>query len=259
MVTDTNSAELIKHASNSFLAMKISFVNMVADLCEAAGADISQVAEGVGLDPRIGSSFLQPGIGFGGFCFPKDLQAFVRIAEKFGCDFNLLKEVERINQNRVAKFVETIRKELWVLRGKKICVWGLAFKPNTDDIRFAPAISIIRKLQAEGAHIRAYDPQAMDKAKKEIPQVSYCQDVYEAAEGADVVVLLTEWEEFRKVDWSRLYDLMERPLIVDGRNTLAPKEITSHNFHYVGIGGVARAPEGAPSFIPDPTAAAVCR
>jgi len=259
MVTDTNSAELIKHASNSFLAMKISFVNMVADLCEAAGANISQVAEGVGLDPRIGSSFLQPGIGFGGFCFPKDLQAFVRIAEKFGCDFNLLKEVERINQNRVAKVVEIIRKELWVLRGKRICVWGLAFKPNTDDVRFAPAISIIRKLQAEGAHIRAYDPQAMDKAKKEIPQVSYCQDLYEAATGADVVVLLTEWEEFNNVNWSRLYGLVGRALIVDGRNTLAPKEITSHNFHYVGIGGVTRAPEGAPSFVSDPAATAVCR
>jgi UDPglucose 6-dehydrogenase len=251
IVTDTNSAELIKHASNSFLAMKISFVNMVADLCEAAGADINQVAHGIGLDPRIGPSFLQPGIGFGGFCFPKDLQAFVRIAEKFGCDFSLLKEVERINQDRVEKFVETIKKELWVLRGKTICVWGLAFKPNTDDVRFAPAISIIRKLQAEGAQIRAYDPQAMDKAKKELPQVSYCKDVYEAADGADVVVLLTEWKEFRNVDWSRLYSLMERPLIVDGRNALTPKEITSHNFQYVGIGGVAGVPEGVPSFVPN--------
>ena len=257
IVTDTNSAELIKHASNSFLATKISFINMVADLCEAAEADVNKVAEGIGLDPRIGSSFLRPGIGFGGFCFPKDLQAFVRIAEKFGCDFSLLKEVERINQNRVEKFVEKIRKELWVLRGKKICVWGLAFKPNTDDIRFAPSIAIIRRLQAEGAHIRAYDPQGLDKAKKEIPQVTYCQDVYEAAEGADVVVLLTEWEEFRRVDWSRLYGLMERPLIIDGRNTLSPEEIASHNFQYVGIGGVACMPKGTPSFVPDPAAEAV--
>jgi len=255
VVTDTNSAELIKHASNSFLAMKISFVNMVADLCEAAGADISQVAEGIGLDPRIGSSFLQPGIGFGGFCFPKDLQAFVRIAEKFGCDFSLLKEVERINQNRVETFVDKIRKELWVLRGKSICVWGLAFKPNTDDVRFAPAISIIRRLQAEGAHIRAYDPQAMEKARKELPQVAYCRDMYEAAERADVVILLTEWEEFRRVEWSRLYALMERALIIDGRNTLTPEEVTSHNFQYVGIGGIARMPELASSFVPDPAAA----
>jgi UDPglucose 6-dehydrogenase len=251
IVTDTNSAELIKHASNSFLAMKISFVNMVADLCEAAGADIGMVAKGMGLDPRIGSSFLQPGIGFGGFCFPKDLQAFVRIAEKFGCDFSLLKEVERINQNRVEKFVETIRKELWVVRGKRVCVWGLAFKPNTDDIRFAPAISIIRRLQSEGAHIRAYDPQAMDKAKSELPEVSYCHDVYEAAEGADVVLLLTEWEEFRNVDWSRLYGVVERALIIDGRNALSCKEPMSCNFQYVGIGGVTRMLDGAQSFVPD--------
>lgn len=255
VVTDTNSAELIKHASNSFLAMKISFVNMVADLCEAAGADINQVAEGIGLDPRIGSSFLRPGIGFGGFCFPKDLQAFVRIAEKFGCDFSLLREVERINQSRVEKFVEKIRRELWVLRGKRICVWGLSFKPDTDDVRFAPAISIIRLLQAEGAQIRAYDPQATEKARKEIPQVTYCRDMYEAAEGADVVVLLTEWEEFRRVDWSRLYALMERALIVDGRNTLPPEEVTSHNFQYVGIGGIARMPECTPPFVPDPVSA----
>ncbi len=243
LVTDTNSSELIKHASNSFLAMKISFINMVSDLCEAAGADISKVAEGIGLDPRIGSSFLQPGIGFGGFCFPKDLQAFVRIAEKFGCDFTLLKEVERINQNRVELLVEKIKKELWVLRGKKICVWGLAFKPNTDDIRFAPALSIIRRLQAEGANIQAYDPEAMDKARKEISEVSYCQDVYEAAHGADAIVLLTEWEEFRKVDWNRLSTLVERSLVVDGRNTLSREEVTSHGFHYVGIGGVSGAPQ----------------
>jgi UDPglucose 6-dehydrogenase len=257
VVTDTNSAELIKHASNSFLAMKISFINMVSDLCEAAGADITKVAEGIGLDPRIGSSFLKPGIGFGGFCFPKDLQAFVRIAEKFGCDFSLLKEVERVNNNRAEKFVEKIRKELWVLRGKTICVWGLAFKPDTDDVRFAPAISIVRRLQAEGAHVRAYDPQAMEKAKKEIPQVTYCRDVYEAAEGADVVVLLTEWEEFRKVDWSRLYVLVERALIVDGRNALSPEEITSHNFQYVGIGGVVHMPEDAPSCLPNPAITAM--
>lgn len=255
LVTDTNSAELIKHASNSFLAMKISFVNMVADLCEAAGADINQVAEGIGLDARIGSSFLKPGIGFGGFCFPKDLQAFVRIAEKFGCDFSLLREVERINQTRIEKFVEKIRRELWVLRGKRICVWGLAFKPDTDDVRFAPAISIIRRLQAEGAYIRAYDPQAMEKARKEVPQVTYCRDMYEAAEKADVVILLTEWDEFKRVDWSRLYALMERALIVDGRNTLVPEEVTSHNFEYVGIGGLALVPECALPSAPSPVAA----
>jgi UDPglucose 6-dehydrogenase len=243
LVTDTNSAELIKHASNSFLAMKISFINMVADLCEAAGADIGKVAEGIGLDPRIGPSFLRPGIGFGGFCFPKDLQAFVRIAEKFGCDFGLLKEVERINQNRVDKFVEKIKNELWVLRKKKICVWGLAFKPETDDVRFAPALSVIRQLLAEGAHVRAYDPEAMDKAKKEIPEVTYCRDLYDAAQGADAIVLLTEWDEFATADWKRLAGLVGRPLIVDGRNTLRREDVLSHGFQYVGIGGVVEMPE----------------
>jgi UDPglucose 6-dehydrogenase len=243
LVTDTNSSELIKHASNSFLAMKISFINMVSDLCQAAGADINKVAEGIGLDPRIGSSFLQPGIGFGGFCFPKDLQAFVRIAEKFGCDFALLKEVERINQNRVDLLVEKIKKELWVLRGKRICVWGLAFKPNTDDIRFAPALSIIRRLLEEGAHIQAYDPEAMDKARKEIPEIGYCQDPYEAAQGAEAIVLLTEWEEFRHVDWKRLGTAVERSLVIDGRNSLSNEEVTDHGFQYVGIGGVSGAPE----------------
>jgi UDPglucose 6-dehydrogenase len=243
LATDTNSAELIKHASNSFLAMKISFINMVANLCEVVGADVTRVAEGMGLDPRIGSSFLSPGIGFGGFCFPKDVQAFIRIAEKSGCDFSLLKEVEKINQLRVERFVEQVRNELWVLRGKKIAVWGLAFKPNTDDVRFAPALYIIRRLQAEGAQIQAYDPEAMEKAKKEIPDVIYCQDLYEAAQGADVVLLLTEWDEFQKVDWRRLATLVERPLIIDGRNALSRQEVSAHGFHYIGIGGVSATPQ----------------
>src|SRR6202162_2625016 len=159
LVTDTNSAELIKHASNSFLAMKISFINMVANLCEVVGADVTKVAQGMGLDPRIGPAFLTPGIGFGGFCFPKDVQAFIRIAEKSGCDFSLLKEVEKINQQRVGLFVEKVRKELWVVRGKKIAVWGLAFKPNTDDVRFAPSITLVKALLTEGAAVRAYDPE----------------------------------------------------------------------------------------------------
>lgn len=247
VVTDTNSAELIKHASNSFLAMKISFINMVSDLCEAAGADISKVAEGVGMDPRIGSSFLRPGIGFGGFCFPKDLQAFVRIAEKFGCDFSLLREVERINQTRIARFVETIRRELWVLRGKTIGVWGLAFKPDTDDVRFAPAISIIRRLLAEGANVQAYDPEAMEKAQQEIPGLTCSPDMYEAARGADAIVLLTEWKEFREVDWARLGVLVERPLIIDGRNLLNSDDVTSHGFQYRGIGGISGLPDIEPS------------
>jgi UDPglucose 6-dehydrogenase len=249
LVTDTGSAELIKHASNSFLAMKISFVNMVANLCEAVGADVTKVAQGMGLDPRIGSAFLNPGIGFGGFCFPKDVQAFIRIAEKSGCDFSLLKEVEKINQQRVEHFVEKIRKELWVLRGKKIAVWGLAFKPNTDDIRFSPAIAVVKKLLAEGATIHAYDPEAMARAKVIIPEVTYCSDAYQAAEGADAVVLLTEWEEFRQIDWSRLAALVDRPLIIDGRNNLSSQELAANGFHYIGIGGVSAVPLMAESLV----------
>lgn len=242
VMTDRNSAELIKHASNSFLAMKISFINLVADLCEAVGADINKVAEGIGLDPRIGSTFLKPGIGFGGFCFPKDLQAFVRIAEKFGCDFSLLKEVEKINLRRVDQFVEKVKSELWVLRGKRIGVWGLAFKPNTDDIRYAPSLAIIKRLLAEGAEVQAYDPQASQNAQSELPTVRYCSDPHEVAREAEAILVLTEWEEFRRVDWQRIRALMERPLIVDGRNMFSEKEICSHGFHYVGVGRAPAAP-----------------
>lgn len=238
LVTDANSSELIKHASNSFLAMKVSFINMISDLCEAAGADISAVAKGIGLDSRIGSAFLNPGIGFGGFCFPKDVQAIVRIAEKFGCNFDLLKEVEKINQERIARFLGKIKKELWVMRGKKIGVWGLAFKPNTDDVRFAPALSIIRELLLEGVQVQAYDPQAAERAAQELPEILYCDDPYLAAEGADAVLVLTEWPEFQHLDLGRVARTMERPLIIDGRNALALNDVVAHGFEYVGIGGV---------------------
>ncbi len=236
LVTDTGSAELIKHASNSFLAMKISFINMVANLCEVVGADVTKVAEGMGLDPRIGSAFLSPGIGFGGFCLPKDVQAFIRIAEKSGCDFTLLREVEKINQYRVEHFLEKIRRELWVVRGKKIALWGLAFKPNTDDIRFAPALALAKALIAEGAVVRAYDPQAMTKAGAVMPDIIYCSDVYDAARGADAILIATEWDEFRRVDWKRLLALVEQPLLIDGRNVLDPVEADRHGFHYVSVG-----------------------
>jgi UDPglucose 6-dehydrogenase len=236
--TDTNSAELIKHASNSFLAMKISFINMVANLCEAVGADVTKVAQGMGLDPRIGSSFLNPGIGFGGFCFPKDVQAFIRIAEKSGCDFTLLREVEKINQRRVEHFIEKIRKELWVLRGKKVAVWGLAFKPNTDDVRFAPSITLVKTLLAEGVAVRAYDPEATEKARAIVPDVVYCADAYHAAEGADAILIATEWDEFRRMDWKRLLSIVEQPLIIDGRNVFNPDEISREGFRYVSIGRV---------------------
>jgi UDPglucose 6-dehydrogenase len=236
LVTDTKSSELIKHASNSFLAMKISFINMVADLCEAVGADVSKVAEGMGLDPRIGPSFLNPGIGFGGFCFPKDVQAFIRIAEKSGCNFGLLKEVEKINQCRLSRFMEKLEEELWILRGKKIGVWGLSFKPETDDIRFAPALSIVRELLAKGAIVQAYDPKATDKARKELPEAAFCADPYKAAEGADAVLLLTEWDEFRGLDWQRLRKSVSRPLIVDGRNMFESSQMSTLGFQYVSIG-----------------------
>ena len=236
LVTDTSSAELIKHASNSFLAMKISFINMVSDLCEVVGADVTKVAEGMGLDPRIGPAFLKPGIGFGGFCFPKDLQAFIRIAEKSGCDFSLLREVEKVNQRRIEHFVEKVRQELWVLRGKKLAVWGLAFKPNTDDVRFAPSIALIRRLVEEGAVVSAYDPEAVDKAKMLLPSIEYRSDPYQAAEGADAILVVTEWDEFRNVDWKRLRAIVEHPLVVDGRNCLDPHEIVRQGFHHISIG-----------------------
>ncbi len=243
VVTDTNSAELIKHASNSFLAMKISFINMVSDLCDAVGADVSKVALGMGMDPRIGPAFLNPGIGFGGFCFPKDVQAFVRIAEKAGCDFSLLREVENVNKRRIELFVEKVRKELWVVRGRKIAVWGLAFKPNTDDVRFAPSLEIVRSLIREGAEVSAYDPQATEKARAVMPDVRYCANPYEAAQGAEAVVVVTEWEEFRHIDWQRLRRLVERPLIIDGRNALDSKLVARNGFHYVSIGRAAVAAE----------------
>jgi UDPglucose 6-dehydrogenase len=245
LVTDTNSAELIKHASNSFLAMKISFINMVANLCEVVGADVTKVSEGMGLDPRIGHAFLKPGIGFGGFCFPKDLQAFVRIAEKSGCDFSLLKEVENINQARIEHMVEKIRKELWVVRGKTIAVWGLAFKPNTDDVRFAPSIALLNSLIEEGAIIRAYDPQAAEKTRSILPKITYCADPYEAAEGAAAILIVTEWDEFRAVEWKRLLSAVEQPLVIDGRNMFSPEEVASQGFRYVSIGRLAAPASGA--------------
>ena len=242
LVTDTNSAELIKHASNSFLAMKISYINMVANLCEVVGADISKVSEGMGLDPRIGKAFLNPGIGFGGFCFPKDLQAFVRMAEKAGCDFSLLREVEKINQMRIERFIEKVRKELWVIRGKRIGVWGLAFKPNTDDVRFAPSLLLLKALLQEGAVISAYDPEATEKARGVLPNIRYCSDAYDAVKEADALLLVTEWDQFRQIDWSKVSSLMEQPLIVDGRNMFDPEEIGAKGFRYISVGRASVAP-----------------
>ena len=234
--TDIRSAELIKHASNSFLATKISFINAIADICEKVGADVEKVAEGMGLDPRIGRSFLNAGLGFGGFCFPKDLQAFVRIAEKNNYDFGLLKETERINKRRIDIAVEKLKKALWVLQGKKIGILGLAFKPQTDDIRFAPALELIRRLKQEGCQIRAYDPKAMDKSSRECPGITYAQSPYEAAEGAEALIITTEWPEFAKLDWTKIRSTMVRPYLLDGRNLLKKEEMKTLGFEYEGMG-----------------------
>ena len=242
LVTDTSSAELIKHASNSFLAMKISFINMVADLCEAVGADVTKVAQGMGLDARIGSAFLSPGIGFGGFCFPKDVQAFIRIAEKSRCDFSLLKEVDKINQNRIVQFVEKIRKELWVIRGKKVAILGLAFKPNTDDVRFAPSVALANLLLDEGAIVSAYDPVAAEKAKAVLSNITYCADPYQAAQGADAILIVTEWNEFRHLDWKKMQSIVEQPLVIDGRNMFSPEDIRRHGFRYISVGRASALP-----------------
>ena len=236
LVTTINSAELIKHASNSFLALKISYANMVADLAERLGADVQEVVRAVGMDPRIGSAFLNPGLGFGGFCLPKDLQAFVRLAERSGVDFSMLKEAEKINHRRIDRFVEKIRRALWVIKGKQIGVLGLAFKPNTDDVRFAPAIDLIHHLLNAGARVRAYDPEAMEKARAILPQIDYGKTAYEAAEGVEALLIATEWPEFRKLDWAKIRDSMARPLILDGRNLLKSSEMKALGFEYHSLG-----------------------
>jgi UDPglucose 6-dehydrogenase len=236
MVTTINSAELIKHASNSFLAVKISYANMVADLAERLGADVEEVVRAVGMDPRIGRSFLSAGLGFGGFCLPKDLQAFVHLAERSGVDFTMLKEVEKINRKRIDHFIEKIRRALWVTKDKRIGVLGLAFKPNTDDIRFAPAIDLITQLMAAGARICAYDPEAMEKARAVLPQIEYAKSPYEAAEDAEALLIATEWAQFRDLDWERIRDAMARPLVLDGRNLLSPREMRARGFEYHSFG-----------------------
>jgi len=236
MITDLETAELIKHASNSFLTTKISFINAVADICEKTGADIEKVAEGMGYDPRIGVSFLKAGIGFGGFCFPKDLQAFIRIAEKLNYDFALLKEVEKINKNRPKILLDKIERALGTMEGKTIGILGLAFKPNTDDIRFAPSIEIISLLQKKKAQIKVYDPVAMDKAKEVLRNVEYAGDPYEAARRSNALVIVTEWDEFQEIDLERIRDLMINPLIVDGRNIYEPQKMKRLGFIYESIG-----------------------
>jgi len=227
LMTQTTTAELIKHAANSFLAMKISFINMVSDLCELVGADVNQVANGIGMDPRIGRQFLNAGIGFGGYCFPKDLRAFIHLAEEYAVDFSLLKEVERINMHRVEVFLKKVRQALWVLQDKTVAVFGLAFKPHTDDTREAPGMKIINMLLNEGARLRLHDPKAMPLMKLSLPEdgtkVTYCEDPYAAAQHAHALLIFTEWPEYKELDLGRLRQLMDVPVIVDGRNMFDPK------------------------------------
>lgn len=236
LVTDIKSAELIKHASNAFLSTKISFINSISIICELSGASVEKVAEGMGLDKRIGPHFLQAGVGYGGFCFPKDLMAFIRIAEELGYDYRLLKEVQRINEEQKERFVKKIEGLLWNLREKQIGVLGLAFKPNTDDMRFAPSIDIIAKLTSRGAKVKAYDPHAMENAKKIITNIEYCNNPYDVAKDSDALAIVTEWDEFKKLDLVKIKSLLKLPIIVDGRNIFDPKTMAELGFIYRSIG-----------------------
>jgi UDPglucose 6-dehydrogenase len=238
LVTDINSAELIKHAANSFLALKISYINAVSAICEASGANVEKVADGIGMDRRIGRNFLNAGIGYGGSCFPKDIAAFITISEQLGVPFNLLKEVQRINGTQKERFLKTIRETLWVLREKKIAVWGLTFKPDTDDIRSSVAIDLVADMLREGAQVTAYDPKGMEKARevKAIAGVKFASSAIEAIEGAEALIIATEWKEFANVDLSVIKEKMTTPIIFDGRNMFNPETMGQLGFRYYSIG-----------------------
>lgn len=239
IVTDTNSAELIKHAANSFLALKISYANALSTICEASGANVQEVTRGMGLDARIGTRFLNAGLGFGGSCFPKDLSAFVHISEQLGYDFRLLKEVQRINSEQMTRFMKKITDTLWVLRDKRIGVLGLAFKQNTDDVRQSPAIDLCQRLLKEGAKLRAFDPEAMGKARAILPaseRFTYVEDMNAVAEGCDALVIATEWPHFTTLDLARIREAMATPIVFDGRNLLDPKEMEQLGFIYKSVG-----------------------
>jgi len=236
IVTDINSAELIKHAANSFLALKISYINAIANVCEAAGANVQEVANGIGLDDRIGRRFLNAGLGFGGSCFPKDLSAFIKIAEQIGYDFKLLKEVQHINANQMERFIKKITDTLWVLKDKKIGVLGLAFKQNTDDVRSSPAIDLCQRLLNEGATLRVHDPKAMDKAKSLLPGVTYVDDMNAVAQGCDALVVATEWDEFKGLDLAKAKQGLSHPIMFDGRNLFDPAEMEKLGWIYKSVG-----------------------
>ena len=236
IVTDINSAELIKHAANSFLALKISYINAISVICEATGANVQEVANGIGMDARIGRRFLDASLGFGGSCFPKDLSAFIKISEQLGYDFRLLKEVQHINSEQMERFVRKIAETLWVMKDKKIGVLGLAFKQNTDDVRMSPAIDLCQRLQKEGALLRVHDPKAMDKAKGVLKDVTFVNDMNAVADGCDALVVATEWPEFRKLDLERARKALTHPILFDGRNLFDPMEMEQLGFIYKSIG-----------------------
>ncbi|MDB6108695.1 MAG: ugd [Pedosphaera sp.] len=236
IITDINSAELIKHAANSFLALKISYINAISVICEATGANVQEVANGMGMDARIGRRFLDASLGFGGSCFPKDLSAFIKISEQLGYDFGLLKEVQRINAEQMTRFFKKIVETLWVLKDKRIGVLGLAFKQNTDDIRLSPAIELCQRLQKEGAVLRVHDPKAMEKAKAVLKNVTYVEDMNEVAEGCDAMVIATEWPQFKNLDLERVRKTLTHPILFDGRNLFDVREMEELGFIYKSIG-----------------------
>jgi len=245
LVTDINSAELIKHCANSFLALKISYINAISAICEVSGADVEKVANGIGMDHRIGRDFLNAGIGYGGSCFPKDIAAFITIAERLGVPFNLLKEVQRINNVQKERFLKAIRETLWVLREKRIAVWGLTFKPDTDDVRSSVAIELVADLLREGAHVVAYDPKGMQKARaiKAIADAQFASSALEAVADAEALVIATEWNEFANVDLAVLKGKMRTPIVFDGRNLLDPGTMGRLGFHYHSIGRASVTPQ----------------
>jgi len=245
LVTDISSAELIKHCANSFLALKISYINAVSGICEASGADVEKVADGIGMDHRIGRDFLNSGIGYGGSCFPKDIAAFIAISEQLGTPFTLLREVQRINEGQKARFLKTIRETLWVLREKRIAVWGLTFKPDTDDVRSSVAIELVEQLLREGAHVVAYDPKGMHKARgiKAIADAEFVSSALEAVTDAEALIIATDWNEFANVDLTVLKEKMQTPIVFDGRNLLDPQTMRQFGFHYYSIGRASVRPQ----------------
>ncbi|MFH1399306.1 MAG: UDP-glucose/GDP-mannose dehydrogenase family protein [Candidatus Woesearchaeota archaeon] len=236
LVADLRSAELIKYASNAFLSTKISFVNAIASICERTRANIEKVTEGMGLDKRIGPNFLKAGIGYGGSCFPKDVDALVKIAEINGYDFKLLKEVQRINKNQRRVFTKKVKEKIGNLRDKELCVWGLSFKPNTDDMREAPSIDIVEELQQEGANIRAFCPGATDTSKEYFTNINYFSEQYAALKGADGLLILTEWDHFKVADLALVKKMMKQPIVIDGRNIYDPTVMKQLGIDYISIG-----------------------